>query len=153
MKTFSIKLTPENQAEVKAWFNKNFPDNHFTFNWFDYYYGIIDNDRTWSCSVPFGTLIKSMSELDEKEKVFPRYMMVGASPENCDYKRLILGKFKKCYISVGPGYEEEYFNDDEYSTCTWKYAKEIEEPKIIEVTIDDIAKLMNVNPEQIKIKK
>lgn len=33
------------------------------------------------------------------------------------------------------------------------YAKEIDEPKSIEITIDDIAKVYNCNPEQIKIKK
>ncbi len=39
------------------------------------------------------------------------------------------------------------------STSNWSYAKDIEEPKILEVTIDEIADKFGVNVKDIKIKK
>jgi hypothetical protein len=38
-------------------------------------------------------------------------------------------------------------------TRTWKYAKEIEEPKELELTLEQIAEKFGVSVESIKIKK
>ena len=38
-------------------------------------------------------------------------------------------------------------------TASWKYMKEIERAEITTLTIEDIAKLLNKNPENIRIKK
>jgi uncharacterized protein YjaZ len=97
--------------------------------------------------------VKSIFSELEEEKIFPRYMMVTEKKGYKFEKRLVLGKFGAMYVAVNK-YQEENFNKGEkYNVCSWNFAKEIEEPRILEITIDDIAKKFNVLPEQVKIKK
>jgi hypothetical protein len=156
MKDFLMQLTKENQKELKEYIDKTYLCHGFGIDQIGDYYGIIDGNVRYIQSKIINNfnkqfIIQSLSELEEK--TFPRYMMVGSVYDRCVYRRLVLGKFNAKYIAIQGGYEKYYEEQKNYSVATWEFVKEIEEPKILEITIDEIAKKFNVNPEQIKIKK
>jgi hypothetical protein len=71
MKNFIIKYTPENDIEVRNYFNSNFPDNKFGFPFYTWYYGVIDNQPICYNSIPdmyyTSLIIDSISEIDIKK--------------------------------------------------------------------------------------
>jgi hypothetical protein len=155
MKNFAIRLTEDNRTEVKAWFDKNIPMHNFEFDAYDSYYGIFNNEHFCRITNPTSIIdINRMSELEEKEKEFPKYMMVSDHPNSMPLeKRLVIARINACYIAVALGDESNYNNNKYFEAVSWKCATEIDEHKILELTIDEIAEKYNVNPEQIKIKK
>jgi hypothetical protein len=146
MKDFSIKITTDNQAEVKAWFDKNYPHSGYNIDSIGAYYGIRHNEVSMTYH-SFCTVINSISEIEEKK--FPRLMELPSFG-----KRMILGKFGNSYVFITGPYDFQLeTNSSYYASTTIDIPTEIEEPKILEVTIDQIAEKFNVNPEELKIKK
>ncbi|MCK9273099.1 hypothetical protein M0P65_06140 [Candidatus Gracilibacteria bacterium] len=87
--------------------------------------------------------------------IFPKWMSVS-NDDHCWAKRLVvadLGDNKKYrFIAVAEAFKEN-IDDNQGNFYSWRYAKEIIEPKILELTIDQIAEKFNVPANQIKIKK
>jgi hypothetical protein len=66
-------------------------------------------------------------------------------------KKLIMEKNGKFICWRNAKTDEEV--EESLNTTTWYYMREIEEPKQIEITLDEIAEKFGVSVEQLKIKK
>jgi hypothetical protein len=155
MRNFAIKLTKENRKEVKDWFNKYFPNQTLAFTCYDSYYGVVNGRiKVFLTIEPTSSeIIYSISELEEVKK-FPRLMYHKLLNE----ERMVLGKFGIRYVYIIGDYANQIETNEMFYTTNsqesnFKEIEEIKIPESIEVTIDDIAKLMNVDAKLIKIKK
>lgn len=88
-------------------------------------------------------------KLYPKEKTYPRVMMVSEDGVHW-FPRVVIMEKNKMYITWANAETIEQAKNI-LNTCAWKYAKEVEEPKTIEITMADIAKKFNCKVEQIKI--
>ena len=92
-------------------------------------------------------------ELPE-EKTFPRRMLVGNAEDGEYRERLVLyklpGEAIAPYITVVHYKEKEYERGQPYSIGTWKYAKEIPENEVEEMTLEQICEELG---REIKIVK
>jgi hypothetical protein len=80
-----------------------------------------------------------------------RWMMVSDNEETWKRRKVFMKKNGK-FIAWN-GSEINQHVEEVFSTCDWKYAKEIEGPKDIELTLEQIAEKFGVSVESIKIKK
>ena len=84
-------------------------------------------------------------------KLYPKVMLVSNDRINW-VKRVVF--MEKCgYFIAWSSAETPKECESAMRTSPWKYAKDIEEPKIVEVTLEDVAKAMNISPELLRIKK
>lgn len=122
-----------------------------------YYYGVI-NGKFNNYSAKFlPTFVKILTvddiEKEMSESVYPKLMYVSDTEiENSVMIRPVIGEFIK------PNGDKVFVAEHGLMSHTytfWKYVKDIhkEEPKPLELTINDIAKKYNVQPELIKIIK
>ena len=88
---------------------------------------------------------------EKKEEFTPRWMMVSVCGTSW-IKRFVFAYKNGVYISWTKAETDDAVKN-EVATINWQYAKEIEEPQPIEVTIEQIAEKFGVSAEQIKIKK
>ena len=80
-----------------------------------------------------------------------RWMMVSDNNTSWMKRKVFMQKNGK-FISWSNAYTDEDVAVTSI-TRTWKYAKEIEEPKELELTLEQIAEKFGVSVESIKIKK
>jgi hypothetical protein len=154
MKNFIIQLTRSNYEEIKKWFDKNIPEHNCGFTGYGRFYGVINDKAVHNPIYDESICIKSMSELEEKEKEFPRYMYVSNTNQNqTDGSRLVIGYFNSKYYTIAEPDVNLFLTGCNCHITSWTYAKEIETSKFLELTIDDIAAKYGVNPNEIKIKK
>ncbi len=80
-----------------------------------------------------------------------RWMMV--SHNGYDWvKRKVVAKYNSRFVAIGGATTDEEANKGT-SVTSWDHAKEIEKPKDIELTLEQIAEKFGVSVESIKIKK
>jgi len=80
-----------------------------------------------------------------------RWMLVSYERETWKRRKVFAEKNGKFIAWSGAETDEEVIKS---TNCTgWYYAKEIEEPKDIELTLEQIAEKFGVSVEYIKIKK
>jgi hypothetical protein len=85
----------------------------------------------------------------------PRFVEVSHSGLQWYKRVLVLERIvndKKIYYCVYNVSTLEAINKETELT-NWKYMREIEEPKVTELTLDEIAQKFNIPVEQLKIKK
>lgn len=124
-------------------------DNHHAI-----YYGII-NGKFNNCCIE--DIIPYKLKVIELPNEYPKVMMVSDrpfSPINPGIRRVVFMEKNGKYLawSCSRTLEEAKKN---ISTNAWKYAKDIEEEQIVELTIQDISdgKGVGIKPELIRIKK
>jgi len=72
------------------------------------------------------------------------------------FKRIYLTSIKvagRSIICVDFNNEKQFKNNEEFGITGWKYIRKIQESEIIEVTLEQIAKTMNIPINQLRIKK
>lgn len=85
------------------------------------------------------------------EKPYPKLMYVWDNDEEKHEKWLVVGKFDKWVIAFNAVTIEDVQSDD--MPCIWRFAKDIEEPPIIELTLEEIADKFGHKSSQIRIKE
>ena len=81
-----------------------------------------------------------------------RWMMVS-NDESLWHKRKVFMQKNGQFIAWLNAKTDDEVKDTYSAVANWKYAKEIEEPKEIGLTLEQIAEKFGVNVESIKIKK
>lgn len=94
--------------------------------------------------------MKTNNQPMESKSSYPKKMYIADLESSLKYKRVeeVLAEVE---VEGKPVYITKSRCADNY--FAWKFAKDIDEPKVLEVTMDEIAKKFNVNVEQLKIKK
>jgi hypothetical protein len=80
-----------------------------------------------------------------------RWMLVSSGGGDWVRRKVFMGKNGKFLAWNGAETDEEVIKS--VNSIGWNYAKEIEEPKDIELTLEQIAEKFGVSVESIKIKK
>ena len=109
------------------------------------YYGVENNSFIYfGVSTP-----KETTKVIELPTKYPKVMMVRHSVNSVWYKRVVFMEKNNRYITW---VDAETLEDAERTcnTLTWSYAKEVEE-ETTEITIEEIAKLLNKPKHLIKI--
>jgi uncharacterized secreted protein with C-terminal beta-propeller domain len=114
------------------------------FNYFPKYYGVEDNNFKFFCT----TVLKSTTKIIELPLKYPRVMMVSSVAGRW-FKRVVFMEKNNIYLAWESA---ETLEDAKKvsSTAAWLYAKEVEE-ETTEITIEEIAKLLNKPKHLIKI--
>lgn len=98
--------------------------------------------------------IKTITLEDAKsivESEYPKLMYVWDNDEEKHEKWLVVGKFDKWVIAFNAVTIEDVQSDD--MPYIWRFAKDIEEPPIIELTLEEIAAKFGHKSSQIRIKE
>lgn len=117
------------------------------------YYGVADNKFT-NCTIKDVESLKL--KVIELPNEYPKVMIVSnlPFPSNFEYKRVVFMEKNNMYLAWQ---QVETLKDAETVTLlnNWKYAKDIEEEQIVELTIQDISdgKGVGIKPDLIRIKK
>jgi len=88
--------------------------------------------------------------LSKVESQFPRVMEVRDS--NSEWVKRVVIAFKQGYYIAWIHAETFEEAEKETQTTTWQQAREIQEFQVIEVTLEEIAKLKGCSVEQLRIK-
>jgi hypothetical protein len=87
-----------------------------------------------------------------KNIVFQERWMIVSTNERQWFKRKVLMQ-KNGYFIAWDNAETDEAVEEALRVAPWQYAKEIEEPKELELTLEQIAEKFGVSVESIKIKK
>jgi hypothetical protein len=101
--------------------------------------------------------IRSLDYFTIVTSSFPKWMLV--SNDNIHWEtRYVIADFGELfngggYQVISQGYEKSYFSNLNWMVESFRFAKDITEEKITELTLDQIAEKFNIPVSQLKIKK
>ena len=148
MKNQVILNKDENTAKlIREYFDSKGVNNPFHFYYYGYYYGFIDN-RLGVYSKKY--VKENKAEIIEPpiKKDYPKVMWVWNDEKDFKLKRVVFMEKLGRYIAWN-GVETIEQADKETCLCTWKHAKDIEEPK--QITIQEAEKMINDLGNNVKI--
>jgi len=112
-------------------------------------YSICDKMSSVYTKNPFIEIAKMFQ--NENNLFEERWMMVCDNLRDWKKRKVIM--FKNGVFLAWDGSETDEDVEKSTKTVTWLYAKEIEEPKDIELTLEEIAEKFGVDVKNLKIKK
>lgn len=142
-------------AKIIAWFKKKYPDLQTNCDGINseedgdksFFYGYLNDGFD---VYNYATVTMNKAEILPMPSDYPKLMLVSKSG-NCWPKRVVFMEKNGKFL----GWEgAESFEEAENvtSVSVWNFAKDIEEPVITEVTLEEVAKLMGKKVEEIRIK-
>lgn len=146
-----VKDKEHGKKVIEWWKKQGVYTRGYTGCEINWYYGLFDGLFDYDLSLPEGVKIIELPQ----EDVYPKLMWVSDRADFSDkIKRVVF--MKKCNIYLA-WHRAESFEGAEETTnvTTWKYAKDVEEEQIVELTIEDISngKGVGIAPHLIRIKK
>lgn len=149
MKNQVILNKDENTAKlIREYFeSKGVDTSKIRIIGYDAHYGIINDKFNRWCSADIKEHNAEIIELPIK-KDYPKVMWVWDDEKDVKLKRVVFMEKLGRYIAWN-GVETIEQADKETCLCTWKHAKDIEEPK--QITIQEAEKMINDLGNNVKI--
>ena len=134
----------QNSVEGDTPDNSNWKNYGYKYSWF-YIYNTIKSSLVENLSI----------EIEEEWKPQFGELVEVSQESNNWFQRIFLFEKNNLYLCVHRAYEIDFNENKNYISCFWKHIRKIEEPKPIEISLDEAKKIIaeskNVSVEQINL--
>lgn len=154
----ALYVTKNGDERIEEVFKKALPDNPNNLGGYpvNFYY-VVNGDIEWSTSTSLPKYnIEDFLEEEWKPKRGETVLVGYKSIKDKWLNRIFLCEIegaKYPFVCVSKATEKEFEDGEEFSTYSFNQIKRLEKPETIEITIEEIAKMKGVKPDQIRIKE
>lgn len=152
----ALYVTKEVDKRINDVFQETLNSSHNLGGWSGYFYYVIDGSVRWSTST---NLPKYNIEDFLKEEWKPKRgepVLVRDNDNEVWNERVFIAEIEgayNCFLVACIGEESKFKNGEKFYLSSFNRMKRLEKPETIEITIEEIAKMKGVKPDQIRIKE